>query len=194
MPRKFLKRLLPRPERVRGHRQLRWLGRLLDDPFLLHLNRRSVAGGVAVGLFTAFLPVPIQMLIAALAAILFRVNIIIAVTLVWITNPLTIPPLFYFTYSLGTWILGAPVHPAAFEPTLSWFWEKIEEIWQPLLLGSVLAGAVVSFAGYGVVHLLWRMHVVRHWHHRRMARERRRKADRNAGRRSGPDAEGRRRG
>ncbi|MBA1149546.1 DUF2062 domain-containing protein [Ectothiorhodospiraceae bacterium WFHF3C12] len=190
MPRKFLKRLLPRPERVRDHRQLRWLGQLLDDPFLLHLNRRSVAGGVAVGLFTAFLPVPIQMAIAALAAIAFRVNIIIAVMLVWISNPITIPPMFYFTYTVGTWILGAPMHPVAFEPTLSWFWEKFGEIWQPLLLGSVLIGAVVSFAGYGLAHLLWRMHVVRHWHRRRLARARRRRIEKTSTR---PEASARQR-
>lgn len=181
MPRKFLRRLLPRPERVRRHRQLRWLGRLLDDPFLLHLNRRSVAGGVAVGLFMAFLPVPIQMILAALAAIILRVNIIISVTLVWITNPLTIPPMFYFTYVVGTWILGAPVEPVVFEPTLSWFWQKLGEIWQPLLLGSVLVGVVAAFAGYGAAHMLWRMHVVRHWHRRRAARQRRRRAARRFG-------------
>lgn len=179
MPRQFLKRLLPGPERVRSHRQLKLLGRLLDDPFLLHLNRRSVAGGVAVGIFLAFLPVPIQMLLAAVAAVIFRVNLIISVSLVWLTNPVTIPPVFLFTYSVGTWILGAPVQPAPFEPTLAWFWEKFGEIWQPLLFGSVLVGAVMSFAGYGLINLLWRLHVLRHWHRRRLARQRRQARERS---------------
>jgi uncharacterized protein (DUF2062 family) len=176
MPRKFLKRLLPGPERLRSNRQVRLFGRLLEDPFLLHLNRRSVAGGIAVGLFMAFMPVPIQMLLAALASILLRVNIILAVTLVWITNPVTIPPIFFFTYSVGTWILGAPVNPAAFEPTLEWFWSRFADIWQPLVLGSVLVGGVVSLAAYGLIHLLWRMHVLRHWQRRRQARQQRRAA------------------
>jgi len=178
MPRKLLKRLLPHPERLMANRQLRLLGRLLEDPFLLHLNRRSVAGGVAVGLFMAFMPVPIQMLLAALASILFRVNIIIGVSLVWVTNPITIPPVFLFTYLVGTWILGTPLHAVAFQPTVEWFWQEFGSIWKPLLLGSFIVGSLASFAGYGLVHLLWRLHVVRQWHHRRLARERRRRRNR----------------
>lgn len=178
MPRKFLKRLLPHPDRLLANRQLRLLGRLLEDPFLLHLNRRSVAGGVAVGLFMAFMPVPVQMLLAALASILFRVNIIIGVSLVWVTNPITIPPVFFFTYLVGTWILGAPLHPETFQPTVEWFWQEFGNIWKPLLLGSLIVGSLASLSGYGLVHLLWRLHVVRQWHRRRLQRERRRKRPR----------------
>jgi len=57
---------------------------------------------MAVGLFCAFVPLPIQMLLAAAAAIIFRVNLPISVGLVWITNPVTIPPMFYFCYKVGT--------------------------------------------------------------------------------------------
>ncbi|MCS4503307.1 hypothetical protein KBTX_01921 [wastewater metagenome] len=173
MPRRFLKRYLPEPHRVTGRRELRWLGRLLEDPFLLHLNRRSVAGGVAVGLFTAFLPIPFQMILAAALAIFFRVNIVLSVALVWVSNPLTMPALFYFTYMVGTWFLGTPVFPAAFEPNLAWFWHELGAIWRPLLLGSVVTGLLVSLAGYGSVHLLWRFYIIAHLRQRRRRRQRR---------------------
>lgn len=170
MPRQFLKRHLPRAHEIRDRPQLRLLGRLLQDPFLLHLNRRSVAGGVAVGLFTAFIPLPLQMLIAALLAILLRVNLILSVALVWISNPVTIPPMFYFTYVVGTWLIGAPVINSGFEPSLAWFWDRFSVIWQPLLLGSLVVGSVVALAGYGAIHMLWRLYILRQLHHRRNRR------------------------
>lgn len=166
MPRRLLKRYMPDPHRLKGRKSLRPLARLLEDPFLLHLNRRSVAGGVGVGLFCALLPIPGQMFVAGLLAIGLRVNLVLSVGLIWITNPLTIPPIFYFNYTLGTWILGQPSPGPSFQPTLEWFWQQFESIWQPLLLGSVLMATLVGFAGYGLTHLLWRLYVLRHLRHR----------------------------
>lgn len=170
MPRQFLKRHLPAANDIRDRPQLRLLGRLLQDPFLLHLNRRSVAGGVAVGLFVAFIPLPVQMIIAALLAIALRVNLIISVGLVWISNPLTMPPMFYFTYLVGTWLIGKPIIHTAFEPSLGWFWQRLSVIWQPLALGSLVVGTMVALAGYGAVHLGWRLVILRHLRRRRARR------------------------
>jgi len=167
MPRRFLKRHLPDSRHIMERRDLRWLGRLLEDPFLLHLNRRSVAGGVAMGLFTAFLPLPGQMLIAGALAIWIRVNLVIAVALVWLSNPVTIAPMFYFTYMVGTWLIGSPVFHTGFEPTLGWFWSEAPRIWKPLLLGSVITGSLMALAGYGAVHLLWRLYIIVHLRRRR---------------------------
>lgn len=170
MPRKFLKRHLPDARELRRRRELRLLGRLLEDPFLLHLNRRSVAGGVAIGLFVAFLPTPGQMPIAALLAIWLRANLLLSVALVWISNPITMAPLFYLNYMAGTWLLGGGMPHPGFEPSLSWFWHQLAVIWQPLLLGSVIVGTIVALAGYGTVHLIWRLAILRHLRHRRRRR------------------------
>lgn len=166
MPRRLLQRYLPDFHELRQRRGVRVLGRLLDDPFLLHLNRRSVAGGVAIGLFVAFLPLPLQMLMAAGLAIVIRVNLIIAVVLVWVSNPLTMAPMFYFSYIVGTWLIGPPVFHTGFEPTLAWFWSELRAIWRPLLLGSTVVGGVVAMAAYGVVNLLWRLYIIRALAHR----------------------------
>lgn len=171
MPRRFIKRYLPDFHAIRARREIRWLGRLLEDPYLLHLNRRSVAGGVACGLFVAFIPLPGQMPLAALIAVVLRANLLLAVALVWITNPITMPAIFYFTYVTGTWIIGAPVTAhIGFEPSLHWFWEQFERIWKPLIVGSLSVGFVLALAGYGAVHLLWRLHIVRQLRHRRNRR------------------------
>jgi len=43
----------------------RWVRDTIAQPMVWHLNRRSVAGGVAVGLFVSWMPLPMQMLVAA---------------------------------------------------------------------------------------------------------------------------------
>ncbi|EAR23542.1 DUF2062 domain-containing protein [Nitrococcus mobilis] len=171
MPKRFLKRYFPDFHTLRTRWEIRWLGRLLENPYLLHFNRRSVAGGVACGLFVAFIPLPVQMPLAAVLAVLLRANLLLAVALVWITNPLTMPAIFYFTYVVGTWIIGSPVAAhAGFEPSLHWFWEQFERIWKPLMVGSLSIGFVFALAGYGAVHLLWRLHIIRQLRVRRNRR------------------------
>ena len=171
MPRRFLKKHLPDFHKLRARRELRWLGRLIEDPYLLHLNRRSVAGGVACGLFVAFVPMLGHMLLAAVLAVLFRTNLLISVALVWITNPITMPPIFYFTYLVGTWIVGSPeIAHIGFEPNLPWFWGQFARIWKPLLVGSLSVGSVLALVGYGTVHLLWRLYILRQLKRRRKRR------------------------
>ncbi|MEX0731129.1 MAG: DUF2062 domain-containing protein [Aquisalimonadaceae bacterium] len=176
MPRKFFRRFLPDQRQIREHRHLRLFGRLLHEPNLWHLNRHSVASGLGIGVFLAFIPMPFQMVVAAAGAILFRVNLPLAVLAVWISNPLTMPPLFYFSYRLGNWLMGTPVRERHFEPTLQWFWMELNNIWQPLYLGSVVCAITTGLATYGLIHLVWRLHIRSHLR-RRIARRLRRNKD-----------------
>ena len=142
-------------------------GRLLHDPNLWHLNRRSVSGAFAVGLFWAFIPVPMQMILSAATAIPARVNLPISVALVWITNPLTIPPMFYFSYLVGTWILGISPEQIEFELTVEYLTESMASIWLSLYLGSLVCAVIVATIGYFIMRGLWRLYVVRHIRKRR---------------------------
>jgi len=168
MPRRLIQRYLPSHREIRDHRHLRCLGKLLHDPYLFHLNRRSVAGAVGVGLFMAFMPGPFQMLLAALASVLVRVNLPIAVALVWITNPLTMGPIFFFAYKVGTWIIGTPVHEALADLSyLQWLGDELKAAWRPFLLGSVVCGLTSGLIGMLAVRLSWRLHILRRWRARR---------------------------
>ena len=167
MPKHLIKRFAPDHDSIRNHKQLRMFGRLLHDPNLWHLNRRSVSGAFAVGLFWAFIPIPMQMVLSAATAIPARVNLPISVALVWITNPLTIPPMFYFNYLVGTWILGNPPQQIEFELTVEWLTESMASIWQPLYLGSLICGTIAATIGYFSMRGLWRLYVVRHLRKRR---------------------------
>lgn len=163
MPRKLIKRWLPDQRHFREHPHLRRLGSWLHSADLWHLNRRSASGAVALGLFVAWIPVPFQMLLSALGAVAVRVNLPIAVAMVWVTNPITMPPLFWFAYELGLWLLRRPGLHLESTPTLGWFAEAFGQIWQPFLLGCLVLGIVSSATGYAVTRLLWRRHVARSW-------------------------------
>src|SRR5216683_5965792 len=95
MPRKFFRKYLPSRESVRQNRFVARFGSLLRHPNLWHLNRRSVSGGVAAGMFAGLVPGsnPVQFAVAALLAVAFRVNLPVAVVVTLYTNPLTIVPL-----------------------------------------------------------------------------------------------------
>lgn len=177
MPKKIIKRFLPDHHTVRNQKCLRCFGSLLHDPNIWHLNRHSVAGAFAVGLFCAYIPVPFQMLVAAALAIMVRVNLPVAVSLVWITNPITIPPMFYFAYKVGSWVLNSPTHAFNFELSIDWLMVELGIIWQPFLLGCFILGTILAALGYGGIKLLWRLHILQHIKQRRLrhAARRRRK-------------------
>ncbi|MEJ2176733.1 MAG: DUF2062 domain-containing protein, partial [Gammaproteobacteria bacterium] len=80
---------MPSPGRIRSLRLLRYFGDRIHDHHLWRVNRQSVSRATAIGLFCAYLPLPMQMLPAALLAIFFRANLPISILLVWISNPFT---------------------------------------------------------------------------------------------------------
>lgn len=171
MAKKLIRRYLPDPRKIRDHKHLRVFGTLLHDPNLWHLNRRSASGAFAVGLFMAFVPMPFQMIPAAALAIMLRVNLPISVALVWLTNPVTMPPVFYFCYSLGAWILDTPMHAVGYDFSWEWITTELTRVWKPFLLGSFLVAGVSAAIGFFGIRGLWRWHVVRDWEQRKSKRK-----------------------
>ena len=180
MPRKFFRKYLPSHESVRQNRYIRFFGTALHHPNLWHLNRKSVAGGTAIGLFCGLVPGPLQMLSAALFAILFRVNLPVAVILTWYTNPFTIVPLYYIAYKLGMFVTGGngQVLPGGdldllALPIMEWIpalylWEA--SMGRPFVLGLFLLALILAVAGYLLAIAAWRVHVTLAWNKRRRTR------------------------
>lgn len=166
MPRKTLKRLLPRPDKMKAHKSLQMFGYLLHQNQLWHLHRRSASVACAIGLFCAFVPIPFQMVLAAAIAIFCRVNLPLSVALVWLSNPLTMPPLFYGCYLLGTLLLGTPSQPFDFELSFEWLGNKLVYIWEPFLLGCFVVATVSAILGYVGMQLIWRYSVLKSWRSR----------------------------
>ena len=178
--RKFFRKYLPHHETVKSHRWLKPFGGLLHHPNLWHLHRRSVAGGVAVGLFCGLIPGPLQMISAALLAVLLRVNLPVAAFTTLYTNPFTLVPLYMLAYELGAWVSGARnsaalVHPPF--PELHWhswpgeLWGWLALLGEPFLIGLPLLAASLAVAGYFTVRVVWRVAVIWKWRARRRRAE-----------------------
>lgn len=163
MPRNFIKKYIPDAEKLRKKGKFVILGERMYDPGLWHLNRRSVSGAVAVGLFMCWIPVPFQMVIAGILAIIFRVNMPISVALVWTTNPVTIPPLFFAAYKLGAKVIGTTPIPFHMEFNIESISHKLAVIWPSLVVGSFLFAVTTSLLGFLSVRLIWRLAMVRKW-------------------------------
>jgi uncharacterized protein (DUF2062 family) len=143
----------------------------MQDANLWHLNRHSVSGAFAVGLFMAYIPIPFQMVFAAAAAIFFRVNLPLSLGLVWITNPITIPPMFYFAYRVGTLVTGEQATLEPFQFSLEWVQSVGFEIIVPLIIGSLICATISSILGYSVILWIWRWRAVEKWKARRFRRK-----------------------
>jgi hypothetical protein len=176
MPRKFFRKYLPDHEAVRSNRVVARFGAFLHHPNLWHLNRRSVSGGVAVGLFSGLVPGPLQMLTAACLAIPLRVNLPVALVTTLYTNPFTIVPLYLVAYELGALLTGTQardvVAPPEFSLAHAGEWLAGMGDWalslgKPLVAGLVALAASLAVIGYVAVQVAWRAYVALAWRRRR---------------------------
>jgi uncharacterized protein (DUF2062 family) len=171
--RKFIRDRLPDHNSILNQPWLRPVERWLRHPNLWHLHRRSVAGGVAVGMFCGLIPGPFQIGAAVLMAVLFRVNLPVAAFTTLYTNPFTIVPLYVLAYEIGVRVSGASgaaVAPAL--PELHWsdglsqMWAWLMALGKPLLIGLPLLAIGLALISYIAVRLMWRMYVLLKWRRR----------------------------
>jgi len=166
MPKKTIKRFMPDPQRIKDNKHLKIFGELVHNPNLWHMNRNSVAKAFAVGLFFAFIPVPFQMILAAGTAILVHSNLPLSVALVWLTNPFTMPAIFYSCYAVGAWLINIPAQEFKFEANWQWVADSLSTIGPAFLLGCGILALLFSILGYIGIQSLWRYNVIKAWQKR----------------------------
>lgn len=145
----------PQQDDIKNHRALRWIRHHLEDPNLWHCTRKSISHGVLVGIFMSFMPMPFQMVVAVILGLFLRANLILAAVLCWISNPITMPPMLYACYKLGQWVLGLQANNFPESFSITHIFDSIAAIWQPLVLGCVVAGAFFAIIGYLLSLILW---------------------------------------
>ena len=154
-------RLYLREFEVLAKKKFGWLGKWFFLQPIWVLNRKHVAGGLGLGVTLAFVPLPIQMLLCVPLSIILRVNLPAALGAVWLSNPLTAAPIFFFALKVGQWVTNR---------TESWkiitasnsitdLANLMENIWIPLFTGCAICGSAAGISTYLLVNYFWRVQV-----------------------------------
>jgi len=165
-----------------------WYRRILA----LRATPHQIAMGTAVGIFIAFTPTfGVQMLLAVVAAFVFRLSKPATVIPVWISNPLTLVPVYGATYAAGALLwpgetladLPAELRIIAAQESFAaqWqaFWDLGLILFGPLWIGSVLVGVPCAAVTYPFIKrgvIAYRHHRAHIRHERRQRRAAKRKA------------------
>lgn len=176
--RRTLKKYLPDHESIRQNRWLRPFESTLLHPRLWHLNRHSAAGAVAAGLFCGLIPGPLQMAGAALCAVIFRVNLPLAMAVTLYTNPFTVVPIYLIAYQIGRVAIGQHdgfIPPPAVDISNFAAWTSAMEAWmlataKPLGVGLLLLACTLAVVGYFAMRAAWRRYLVAAWRRRQAIR------------------------
>lgn len=156
MPRRFFRKFAVKRHELSEKWFLTPFRHMLHDHRLWGIRRKNVVPAVSLGLFVAFMPFPGHYVLAALLALALHINVPVTVLTTFLSNPLTMGPIYYFSYKVGAALLRVPEQPFEFEMSMDWLTSTFVSIWQPMLLGCVLSGAVAALIGYVLLDALWR--------------------------------------
>jgi uncharacterized protein (DUF2062 family) len=160
MPRRFFRKFAFKRHQLSEQWFMTPFRHLLQDHRLWAIRRRTVVPAFAIGVFIAFLPTPGHTLMGVLLALAFRVNIPVAALATWVSNPVTMGPMYYFAYRLGRYLLGTPLQEFQFEMSWDWVTHTFLTIWQPMLLGCFILGVLAAVTSYITLDLFWRSSIV----------------------------------
>ncbi|MDH3944478.1 MAG: DUF2062 domain-containing protein [Anaerolineae bacterium] len=156
MPRRFFRKFAFKRHQLSEKWFLTPFRHMLHDHRLWGVRRKTVVPAFALGLFVAFVPLPGHFVFAGLLALLLHVNIPVAILSTFVMNPITMYPVFYFSYLVGADLLSIEPGPFTFELSLDWVRDAFGSTWLPLVVGCAVVGAVTSLVGYILLDVLWR--------------------------------------
>ncbi|MBI1368923.1 MAG: DUF2062 domain-containing protein [Planctomycetes bacterium] len=144
---------------------------------LLHADDppERLARGVAIGLFVAFTPtIGFQMGLVLFLAWLFRANKLIGLPMVWISNPVTLVPIYYPCYKLGVMLTRmTPVNakwwsdlahpPEGWWNTVDFYWTQMVDVAVPMWVGCVVVGLLFALPSYIIVHRTICYYRIKRW-------------------------------
>ena len=169
----WFKRHIPTRESIQHNRLLRPFARQLSQPALWHMTHRSVPRAVALGLGIGVIIPFFHTVIAAILAIPLRANVAIAAAFTLVVNPLTIPPMYYAAYRIGSWELhhdATLLNPAAaerFSGELSRLLFWMHQASAPIAAGILTIAVGAAIVGYFGSSLVWRFWTRSRWRQRR---------------------------
>ncbi|MDT8408497.1 MAG: DUF2062 domain-containing protein [Wenzhouxiangellaceae bacterium] len=127
---------------------------VLERSGCLNVDEFTLARGVSVGIFVGLTPtVGIQTIMMLAASMIFRANFPAAMVVSFVSNPLTMAPLYFGFSQLGQRLLPLLPVPQAPITTVA---DEIAVETLELLLGSLVIAAPSGLAAYVVFLWLWR--------------------------------------
>jgi len=156
MPRRFFRKFAIKRHELAERWFMAPFRHMLHDTRLWGIRRKTVVPAFSLGLAISFMPFPGHALQAALLALALRVHIPVAVLTTFISNPVTVGPMYYYAYRLGATLLG--IHPDPFVIEISWEWIQnvFLGIWLPLTLGCLLLASGAAIVGFATLDAFWR--------------------------------------
>jgi uncharacterized protein len=174
--RQLFKRWTPAPESLQNHPRLQFFLARSTHPRMWKLTRRGVALGAAIGAAVCVIPLPIQILLAAFLAFIFKAHIPTAAAATLLSNPLTALLVWGGAWKIGALLLGQPTAAQTWpdfsfsnfnrehaDALLNWLLAN----GQPLLIGMPVVAAIMGLCCYLLVMLGWRIAVGRQWSRRK---------------------------
>ena len=100
-------RPLPRRSNIHRYPVLKWFAKTAyDRSYLWSFKGNAMVQALFWGIWIAMLPiVGIQMIVVFFLALIVRANLPLIVALQWISNPLTMAPIYFADYEIGLLIL-----------------------------------------------------------------------------------------
>lgn len=155
--RSWLRRKLGQGARPHRRRIQAWLAThprvalFLERGGCLHVDERTLARGLAVGLFVGLTPtVGIQTALILAGSLAFRANFVAAFLVSNVSNPLTVAPFYFGFNQLGEWwITRLPISPASVVD----LGDEIAHETLAMLIGSLTIA--IPMAAFGYFLFLW---------------------------------------
>jgi len=145
-----MKKIIPSRESIEKSKFYQWINKYVDMKKYWGNDNESIARGIAVGTFSAFIPLIGQSIIAIVGAIFLRANIAFSIGFTFISNPFTYAPLYWFCYQVGYQATGIGINGKFDNNFLEQLFraDTFWEIMLPTTIGGVIIGIPVALIAY----------------------------------------------
>lgn len=152
MPKKIIKKMMPN----RNGKVLSKFQKYLTKESFSY-QRKPILRSFLIGTYISFLPIPFQMLVILFFSVPFKANVPIAMSLAWITNPITMPFIFFVEYKIGNFIInGVPL----FEFKETFLVSNIPKYFLETFVGGSILGVFASVISYIFVFYMWKGYII----------------------------------
>lgn len=162
---------------------MKWMkifGQRTLNPLLWYVNRKSISKAIFIGTFWGMLPLPFHSILIVLTVLIFKVNLPVSVCLAWLTNPLTLVPILYVGFWLGTKIfqvnmidqemLLGVLHQISHFITHFGEGHLDLSLVKILLSGLILEALIFAVLFFILTRVFWRWNIMWHYRRRRLSK------------------------